>query len=308
MPHETIVIGGGISGLAASWRLTQMGIDHTLIEVKDRLGGRIMTRHDAGFCFDGGDPWIVGAIAPIDDLLAAIGLADGLIPIGGGDCHAFRDGSEALVRTLVQHSRATYLMRMAVSSLGWIDDQTIGVCLENGLMLGTRGVILAAPARYAERMLLSLGPEAVALADYAYDPIAHVMLGCDASMSELPLRDANVIAVAALSLAGHAPPDGMILRADVRLGGDIASLDAALTRVRQDLPATAIRSAWAHYWAEAESLTNTDPDFPARLADLRTALAPRIALVGSDYCAPAVIDRLLSGIAAADQVAGQLSH
>ena len=41
MTHEAIVIGGGIAGLAAAWRLRHR--DVLLLEARDRLGGRPCT-------------------------------------------------------------------------------------------------------------------------------------------------------------------------------------------------------------------------------------------------------------------------
>jgi oxygen-dependent protoporphyrinogen oxidase len=44
MPR-VIVIGAGISGLAAAWRLRRGGIEAVVLERSDRPGGRIHTVH-----------------------------------------------------------------------------------------------------------------------------------------------------------------------------------------------------------------------------------------------------------------------
>ncbi len=53
MPH-VIIIGGGITGLSAAWELQQRGIDYTLLEASDRLGGKIETESAGGFVMEGG--------------------------------------------------------------------------------------------------------------------------------------------------------------------------------------------------------------------------------------------------------------
>ena len=37
---DVIVIGAGISGLVATWRLLREGVDAVLLEARDRVGGR----------------------------------------------------------------------------------------------------------------------------------------------------------------------------------------------------------------------------------------------------------------------------
>ena len=40
---DILIVGGGLSGLYAAWRLQQQGIDWRLIEARDTLGGRILS-------------------------------------------------------------------------------------------------------------------------------------------------------------------------------------------------------------------------------------------------------------------------
>lgn len=46
---ETLVIGGGISGLSSAWQLNHIGRDVVLWEAQTRLGGKIATHSDQGY-------------------------------------------------------------------------------------------------------------------------------------------------------------------------------------------------------------------------------------------------------------------
>jgi cation diffusion facilitator CzcD-associated flavoprotein CzcO len=41
---EVAIIGAGISGLGASYQLSNSGIDHIIIESRNRIGGRIASK------------------------------------------------------------------------------------------------------------------------------------------------------------------------------------------------------------------------------------------------------------------------
>ncbi len=52
------IIGGGLAGLTCAWRLKKAGLDATVYEASDRVGGRTRTTHDfnkEGFCEIGGE-------------------------------------------------------------------------------------------------------------------------------------------------------------------------------------------------------------------------------------------------------------
>jgi monoamine oxidase len=56
---RVVVVGAGVSGLVASYRLAQAGIEHQIFEANNRLGGRIITQKnfnsDGMFCELGGE-------------------------------------------------------------------------------------------------------------------------------------------------------------------------------------------------------------------------------------------------------------
>lgn len=54
---DIAIIGGGLSGLALAEHLQRAGADYTLLEARDRLGGRILSRVIDGAAFDLGPAW-----------------------------------------------------------------------------------------------------------------------------------------------------------------------------------------------------------------------------------------------------------
>ena len=58
MQTHILIIGGGLSGLTATWQLRRAGIDALLIEARDRFGGRVLTvEKETGANCDLGPSW-----------------------------------------------------------------------------------------------------------------------------------------------------------------------------------------------------------------------------------------------------------
>lgn len=82
---KTLIVGGGLSGLALAERLESQGRDYVLLEARPRFGGRIMTHHlDDGY-FDMGPAWFWPGQPRIVALIDRLGLtkfdqfADGVL-------------------------------------------------------------------------------------------------------------------------------------------------------------------------------------------------------------------------------------
>lgn len=71
---STAVIGGGVSGLAAAWRLREHGADVTLFEASGRTGGVIRSVRRDGFLVDEGPNTLVARHAVVDETIATLGL------------------------------------------------------------------------------------------------------------------------------------------------------------------------------------------------------------------------------------------
>ncbi|SHO46289.1 putative Monoamine oxidase [Nitrosotalea sinensis] len=58
--HDVIILGAGMSGIAAALRLQHYGYDVVILESRDRIGGRIHTDNSLGASLDKGASWISG--------------------------------------------------------------------------------------------------------------------------------------------------------------------------------------------------------------------------------------------------------
>ncbi|MDK1475195.1 protoporphyrinogen oxidase [Streptomyces sp. 549] len=83
---RVIVVGGGISGLAAAHRLTEGGAHVTVLEAGQRLGGKLMTGSVAGSTVDLGAESLLARRPEAVDLARAVGLTGALQPpaVAGG--------------------------------------------------------------------------------------------------------------------------------------------------------------------------------------------------------------------------------
>jgi len=72
MKKNIIVIGSGFGGLGAASRLLSAGHDVTVLEKRDKLGGRAYVYEKNGFKFDGG-PTVITAPFMFDDIFEAAG-------------------------------------------------------------------------------------------------------------------------------------------------------------------------------------------------------------------------------------------
>lgn len=316
MMRDVVVIGGGLGGLAAVRELASIGLSCSLIEVQRQLGGSMGSVQVGDFVFDSGP--MRHPLRDPDYFLAYVrGLPDweaDAVHIDADGQAIFADGTGAFVAALKQDQQATVMLRMAVSSLGFLDseDQLFAVCLENGILMAARAIIIAAPARYAERMLYTLAPDvALRLLDYRYDNVAYVSLG----YVSLPAPGLNpdipdgypLTRIAMCDQGGRVPTGGLIVQAGLRF------------EPMQGLPADPVGEITAlmgwppnpdadhvHHWPESDPVMWRDADHVDVMRNVRSQLPQGVALAGSDYIAsahpPTLDERILSGINAASQV------
>jgi monoamine oxidase len=166
---RTLIIGGGLSGLALAAALAARGHDFTLIEARDRLGGRILTQHHGDAAFDLGPAWFWQGQPRIAALLDRLGLpafaqhakgdvlfedAQGHVQRGRGfaamqGALRLQGGLGALVDALAARLPAQNLVLNAAVTALSRTDVAITATLANGVSLTADQVVFALPPRLA---------------------------------------------------------------------------------------------------------------------------------------------------------------
>jgi oxygen-dependent protoporphyrinogen oxidase len=76
---RVVVIGGGIAGLAAACALVDGGVEVTLVESTERVGGKLRISEVAGVAVDEGAEMFLRRVPEALDLVAALGRSDELV-------------------------------------------------------------------------------------------------------------------------------------------------------------------------------------------------------------------------------------
>ena len=71
---KTLIIGGGLSGLALADSMQTRDMDFLLLEARNRFGGRIVTETYGSANFDMGPAWFWPGQPRIDKLIELLGL------------------------------------------------------------------------------------------------------------------------------------------------------------------------------------------------------------------------------------------
>lgn len=78
---HVVVIGAGIAGLTAAYRLRQTGLRVTVLEAADTVGGRMGDRRVGDIVFNSGARLIYPFGRAFNRLVADLALGDALIPL-----------------------------------------------------------------------------------------------------------------------------------------------------------------------------------------------------------------------------------
>ena len=93
--RDVIIVGGGISGLTAAWKLKQAGRDVLVLEEQDAPGGNVRTMSSDGYRLEKGPNSFMGSSEYIWQLIEEAGLSDEVEPAlkVGDNRYIYRDGA-----------------------------------------------------------------------------------------------------------------------------------------------------------------------------------------------------------------------
>lgn len=169
---KTLIVGGGLSGLALAETLETQGHDYLLVEARPRFGGRIMTEHYCGGYFDMGPAWFWPGQPRIAALIERLNLqkfdqfADGVLTfedehgqVQRGQGFSSMEGSRRLAGGLVAltstladrlHDNSKRLSAPVVKLE--ISEDLISAALSNGEEINADQIVLALPPRVAAQI------------------------------------------------------------------------------------------------------------------------------------------------------------
>ncbi len=175
MQTQTLIIGGGLSGLGLAAQLAERGHDFLLVEARDRWGGRIVTQRYGGGHFDLGPAWFWPGQPRIAALIDRLGLEwfeqyssgalsyedeGGRVELGRGfasmqGSYRLNGGFGALTDALAARLPGTrMLLGTPVTALTRTDSGIIATT-RPGQTIRARQVVLALPPRIASQMAFS---------------------------------------------------------------------------------------------------------------------------------------------------------
>lgn len=180
---KTLIIGGGLSGLALAGALETAGQDYMLIEARNRFGGRIKTEHHGGGYFDMGPAWFWPGQPRIAALVDKLGLekfdqySDGHLIFEDERGHVQRGrgfasmqgswrligGLDALTQALADRLPET--RKRLNANVVELKKTDLGITakLGNGETINASHVVLALPPRIAARITFAPALPAAAL-------------------------------------------------------------------------------------------------------------------------------------------------
>ena len=165
-----MIVGGGLSGLAAAWQLHRHGVPCVVLEARERLGGRVLTVPIDGGCFDLGPSWVWPGQPQVADLLRQFGIATYEQVCEGDLLHQVADGT-------LHRDSALKPMQHALRIEGGVGALVDALARDLPADTIRRGAVVTGVDASADTVVVTVGTRRDAVAHLA----AHVALA-------LPLR------------------------------------------------------------------------------------------------------------------------
>ena len=230
---RVVVVGSGVSGLAAAVRLHQAGHDVTVLEAAPTIGGKARTGHRDGFTFEEGAVILPAAYTSFLRLVADVGLGEDLIV--GGSVIGFAKPAPAgveihyldsadLIRDALRTRMLSTRSKLRLATLFW-DNLKIKPRLNYEDLSSCARFDTESAAQYAQRR--RLGPEALT---YVIDATLRGVLGAypeQASVVDFFFAFNNLLGTTLHALRGGLSryPEAVAKLVDVRTGCRVRSVD-----------------------------------------------------------------------------------
>ena len=223
------VIGAGLSGLTAAYRLQQGGFRVTVFEASDRPGGRVRTDQVGGYLLDTGATGLAESYTAYFELAAEFGVRDDLVP-ASPYIGIYRDGRvhmlrlDKLVSTGLRLKLISPWSKVRAARLGFdVARAKLAGRLDYSDMRKAAPLDVESAKEYAAR---ALNRE---LGEYLCEPVVRMMLISDSeevSVVELFSGLANIFASRIYSLRGGQGrlPGLLAERLDVRLSTPVSAV------------------------------------------------------------------------------------
>jgi len=297
-----IVIGAGIAGLTAAYRLAQLNLNVAVLEAEPRVGGRMSTDRIEGYVFDRGAQFLSNGYTVIGRLLDELGLSP---------TFSLTSGWTGIVRAgKVRRMNAAYPWSLAASGLlGW--GEMLQTALASLRLLGsTWRQSLSDYSQWAaqddadasEWIAAAFGRQALEylfepmLEGFYFQPPEHMSAAWPAVMWSFALRRK---ASAALSGGLGSLPEALARRVDVLLSTPALSIETNAAGVSVNTPAGTMQAQYvvlATTASAARRLYAPALEVEKRLLDTGYSATINLSLAVPDGLAPGEVSPDIYGL------------
>ena len=188
MGHQIVIIGAGLSGLAAARLLQQAGLDPLLLDKGRRIGGRCGTRRSKGYLFNHGAQFITAASSDFS-VFCQDAVAAGIIAewdIGRRwKTYVGRPSMRDLPTWMSGGLNIHQMCEILYITRGV--DGAVELTTTTDKIFSADRLIVTAPAPQTKRLLADVSPHLSTLAHQAqYAPCWTIMAGFDDQLQSLP--------------------------------------------------------------------------------------------------------------------------